>query len=127
MPIIFSEVDFSFFVPAAVGMVLMAFMTAVVFALIHFFLYRTRTTSLDVSRLKIAEDALRASEARRCRASPGLVGFREFGRLGMLDSVGRFTGLLALLVLASGHYRRVAQRSACAGTPTPRPGRSFAI
>ena len=52
-------------------MVVMAFMTAVVFALIHFFLHRTRATSLDVSRLIVAEDALRASEERFALAMAG--------------------------------------------------------
>ncbi len=71
MPIIFSGVDFSFFVPAATGMVVMAFITAVVFTLIHVLLHRPRATSLDVSRLIIAEDALRTSEERFALAMAG--------------------------------------------------------
>ncbi len=60
----FSLPELSFFVPIVICIVIMATVIAAAFALIKVFLGRKQTTSINASKLKIVEDALRASEAR---------------------------------------------------------------
>ena len=56
--------ELSIYVPAVASMVIMAIVIAVAVSLIELFLGRKQRTSLNASKLKIAEDALRASEER---------------------------------------------------------------
>ena len=60
----FSLPELSFFVPIVICIVIMATVIAAAFGLIKVFLGRKQTTSINASKLKIVEDALRASEAR---------------------------------------------------------------
>ncbi len=60
----FSLPELSFFVSLVISIVIMATVIAAAFALIKVFLGSKQRTSINASKLKIAEDALRASEAR---------------------------------------------------------------
>ena len=60
----FSLLELSFFVPLVISLVIIATVIAAAFALIKVFLGSKQRTSINASKLKIVEDALRASEAR---------------------------------------------------------------
>ena len=64
MALALSLPELSIYVPAVASMVIMAILIAVAVSLIELFLGRKQRTSLNASKLKIAEDALRASEER---------------------------------------------------------------
>lgn len=64
MALALSLPELSIYVPIVASMVVMAIVIAAAVALIELFLGRKQRTSLTASKLKIAEDALRASEER---------------------------------------------------------------
>ena len=64
MALALSLPELSIYVPIVASMVVMAIVIAAAVALIELFLGRKQRTSLTASKLKMAEDALRASEER---------------------------------------------------------------